>query len=345
MNKNIRLITMSILSFLLMLSMGCQYTPPAHTPTESAVETTVEGPVETNILDVSTDKKKTELSASPTDVIYISGTLSAGTYTGLNKSDYDFQSSGNLHIYFNSEKEKNLKENVHGLSIKINGNLINGYYERTEVYTAIKENNSRMNHLREANLYTGTFNGQKVEFLCRSGTNELLRLYGKQSSGNEPVENNFTCEVATEKANELIASLYGQETANKYTHTQTSFVDNFSKYCVLYVRYCHGYMTEEQIAVYYTPQGELSDIVALKKGYVDIYEDLLTTNMISQAEETLRSAVNEGSIGGFRIMLSSDGNCYLEAQALIEKERPAWFPTEDDSNVYQERILLYVPIE
>ena len=326
-------IALIMIACVVALSCGCRYVAPSQTITEADASQN------------AADTDGSSLSTSPSNVIYMSGSLSAGTYTGLNESAFDFHPSNDLRIYFNSQTDKSTRENVGAASIQINGKLIHGHYERTEVYTAIEENNGRMKHLREADLYTGTVNGETVEYLCRSGTNELLRLYGKQSFGGETTKHDFSCEMATEKATELIVSLYGQETADHYTHIQTSFVDNYSKYCVLYVRFCYGYMTEEQIAVYYTPQGELSDVVALKKGYVDVYEEQLTTDMISQAEETLRSAVTEGSIGGFRIMLSADGTCYLEAQALVEKERPAWYPAEDDSNVYNERILLYVPLE
>lgn len=346
--KNTRIIILSILSLVLLLSVGCQSAAPAYTPIDTASDMSVTVNQEAEQIPTSAETEENLSLESPSKVVYLSGTYATGTYTGLNQSYFEFQSSDRLPVYFYSRSENTVKENVGVTSVQMNDTLMIGNYKRTQVYTEIAEDNSGMKHLREADLYTTTVNGQQVEYLCRGGTNELIRFYGNESISTDAAREDFTSEMATAQANELIVSLYGQEIVDKYTHALTSFDEKSSRYSVAYVRLCHGYLTEDQIIIYYSLSGELAAIVALKKGYVDVYEDRLTEDMIAKAEATLRSAVTEGTFKGVKIMLGADGKCYLRGTAVVEKESTFWFSTDENSTtppVYEETVLLFIPIE
>ncbi len=345
MKKYNRMITSSLLSLMLLFSISCQAVPVS--PSVDAAGDTASDHVEANPGEMTTEADDNLPSASPSQVIYLSGSYSPGNYTGLNKADFEFQSSQDLLVYFNSREEQTVKENMPSTSIQLDGTLINGSYTKTMVCTEIKDDNPQMARLKEGDIYTGTVNGQTVEYIFRSGTNELIRYYKHKSASNHTAKETFTSEMATAKAHELILSLYGQETVDQYIHAQTSFDDQSCRYSVAYVRLCHGYLTEDQIFVYYSQNGDLSSIVAIRKGYVDVYEDRLTPEMLAKAEATLRSAVTEGTFCGTMIVLGSDGKCYLQATALVEKERTYWFSTDDSSTtppVYEDKILLFVPL-
>ncbi len=151
----------------------------------------------------------------------------------------------------------------------------------------------------------------KVKARFRQDTEELVFF----SAGNVPNTFGYLTEAeAKELADAQLIELYGEETASKYTFTETVLTETEDQkhIGVIYTRYICGYPTTDEIQFMYSMQGELCKIYASKLGIFDPIESSITSEKLQNAEEAFQSALSDSwTVSKTIIALEAEGSCYL----------------------------------
>ena len=173
---------------------------------------------------------------------------------------------------------------------KYNFSLYNSYK------TPIADSNfGKLNSLGFYDIYR--FNGDngdvvEVEFKQNS---EVLSFYAGELSIRTIESGDFTPEQSKIKSDELLKSLYGEDALSTYVFDGTSICDSqtLKGFSVNYVRYVHGYRTDETITISFNRNGELVCINAMKIGFFNSGEKDISKPEIEAAEKVLKESINE----------------------------------------------------
>ena len=149
----------------------------------------------------------------------------------------------------------------------------------------------------EADATTG-----KIAFLSTNADEE-----SRQGSLSE--------EQAKKIAEETICGLYGSNVLKEYKHWKTTKVDKYSSYAIVYSKYVHGILTNDDIEILINMAGDIECVNALYKGTLAGIEQEVSQKDIEYALAALKEFLGDTwTIDDFKqIVTDSEGDYYINA--------------------------------
>jgi hypothetical protein len=130
----------------------------------------------------------------------------------------------------------------------------------------------------------------------------------------------YTVEDAKNLAIRLLTALYGEEMLSQYTLKEEPYTDGSSLLHVTYLKYLHGYPTEDEIRLKFNKKGELVYLQAECLGYYQHLDEEISKEQIEYADHLLRETLpssytlHDTSL----LVVDANGKCYIKLFAVHE---------------------------
>lgn len=259
-------------------------------------------------------------SSEPTEIQYV---IYCDSTDGASVLVPDAQAgAGKIQIRMGSEMDFGLTNltNVNNDQAPLEKTVTLNGVERTLPYSSscanslIECNTEALKAYALIDKYSST-DGVVAEY--RQGTGELLFYSDLRATAGE---GDLSLEEATAIASSMIASLYGDAVAARYTHVRTTDPDGGFIY-VYYARCIQGYKTDDTIQIKLDRSGNVKTINASLLGVFEPIADEITAKKIQNAQTALQTAIPDSwtfEDDTKTLVIASDGKCYLEVMSLCE---------------------------